>query len=47
MLTATEFHMRESLPLHRIHEAIFEFCRGRSDAVAIFSIDPNSQGKPS
>ncbi len=23
--------MREPLPLHRVHEAIFTFCRGRSD----------------
>ncbi len=25
--------MREPLPLHRIQEAIFEFCRGRADVV--------------
>jgi hypothetical protein len=31
MLTATEYLMREPLPLHRVHEAIFDFCRGRTD----------------
>src|SRR6266545_4496334 len=31
MLTATEYLMRESLPLYRVHEAIFDFCRGRSE----------------
>jgi hypothetical protein len=35
MLTATEFHMREPLPLHRVHAAILEFCIGRSD-IAVF-----------
>lgn len=25
--------MRETLPLHRVHEAVFEFCRGRADAI--------------
>jgi hypothetical protein len=31
MLTATEYTMREPLPLYRVHEAIFDFCRGRSE----------------
>jgi hypothetical protein len=31
MLTATEYHMREPLPLSTVHEAIFDFCRGRRD----------------
>jgi hypothetical protein len=35
MLSAKEFLMREPLPLHEVHEAIFEFCRNRED-VAIF-----------
>jgi hypothetical protein len=35
MLTATEYLMRESLPLYRVHEAIFDFCRGRPE-VTIF-----------
>jgi hypothetical protein len=29
MLTASEFHMKEPIPLSRVHEVIFEFCRGR------------------
>ena len=33
MLTATEFHRREPLPLARIHQAIFESCRTRGDLV--------------
>jgi hypothetical protein len=33
MLIAREFSTREPLPLHRIQEAIFEFCRGRADVV--------------
>jgi hypothetical protein len=33
MLTLTEFLMHEPVPLHHVHEAIFEFCRGRSDVV--------------
>jgi hypothetical protein len=33
MLTATEFSMQEPVPIHRVQEAIFEFCRGRSDVV--------------
>lgn len=33
MLTATEFLMSEPVPLHRVHDVIFEFCRGRSDIV--------------
>lgn len=33
MLTATEYHMREPLPLSTVHEAIFDFCRGRKDLV--------------
>ena len=33
MLTATEYHMREPLPLSDVHESIFDFCRGREDAV--------------
>jgi hypothetical protein len=33
MLTATEFSMRDPLPIHRVQEAIFEFCRGRADVV--------------
>jgi hypothetical protein len=33
MLTAAEFLMKEPLPLHRIQEAIFEFCRRRTDVV--------------
>jgi hypothetical protein len=35
MLTAAEYHMRETLPIFRIQEAIFEFCRGQPD-IAIF-----------
>jgi hypothetical protein len=35
MLTATEYLMRETVPLYRVHEAIFDFCRGRSE-VTIF-----------
>jgi hypothetical protein len=35
MLLASEYLMHEPLPLHRIQEAIFEFCRGRGD-IAIF-----------
>jgi hypothetical protein len=31
MLTATEYLMREPLPLHRVHEAIFDFCRGKAN----------------
>jgi hypothetical protein len=31
MLTAREFLMKELLPLYRVQEAIFEFCRGRQD----------------
>jgi hypothetical protein len=33
MLTATEYHMHEPVPLHRAHTAIFDFCRGRADVV--------------
>jgi hypothetical protein len=33
MLSITEFITQEPLPIHRIHEAIFEFCRGREDVV--------------
>jgi hypothetical protein len=33
MLTATEYYMREPVPLHRAHEAIFDYCRGRADVV--------------
>jgi Nucleotidyl transferase AbiEii toxin, Type IV TA system len=33
MLTATEFSMHEPVPIHRVQEAIFEFCRGHADAV--------------
>ena len=33
MLTASEFSTREPLPLHRVQEAIFEFCRVRADVV--------------
>jgi hypothetical protein len=33
MLTANEFTMSESVPLYRVQEAIFEFCRGRRDTV--------------
>jgi hypothetical protein len=47
MLTATEYLMREPLPLYRIHEAIFDFCRGRSEltifgaqAVNIYVAEP-------
>jgi hypothetical protein len=47
MLTATEFSMREPLPLYRVHEAIFEFCRGRPEltifgaqAVNIYVAEP-------
>ncbi|MES1207615.1 MAG: hypothetical protein ABUS79_16890 [Pseudomonadota bacterium] len=35
MLTAAEYHMRETLPIHRIQEAIFDFCRHRLD-MAVF-----------
>jgi hypothetical protein len=31
MLTAAEYLMREPLPLYRVHETIFDFCRGRTD----------------
>jgi hypothetical protein len=33
MLTATEYSMREPVPLHRVHEVILGFCRGRDDVV--------------
>ena len=33
MLTAAEYHMGESLPIYRLQEVIFEFCRGRMDVV--------------
>jgi hypothetical protein len=33
MLTATEYHMKEPVPLASVHEAIFDFCRGRGDVV--------------
>ncbi len=33
MLSATEYHMREPLPLSDVHESIFDFCRGRRDVV--------------
>jgi hypothetical protein len=33
MLTATEYHMREPLPLATVHESILDFCRGRTDVV--------------
>ena len=33
MLTATEYHMREPLPLSAVHESILDFCRGREDVV--------------
>jgi hypothetical protein len=32
-LAIREFLMREPLPLARIHDAVFEFLRGRTDAV--------------
>jgi hypothetical protein len=35
MLTAAEYHMRETLPIFLIQEAIFEFCRGQPD-IAIY-----------
>src|SRR5260221_7693471 len=35
MLTASELLMREPVPLHRVHEAIFAFCRAH-DGVVIF-----------
>jgi|GEM_PF-7080092 len=31
MLTASEYHMRGLLPIYRIQEAIFDFCRDRPD----------------
>ena len=34
-LAIKEFLMREPLPLARIHDAVFEFLRGRTDAVVI------------
>jgi hypothetical protein len=37
MLTATEYHMREPLPLATIHESILDFCRGRTDVVVFVS----------
>jgi hypothetical protein len=33
MLTATELLMHDPVPIHRVQEAIFEFCRGRADVV--------------
>lgn len=33
MLTAAEYHMHEPLPIFRIQEAIFDFCRDRSGVV--------------
>jgi hypothetical protein len=33
MLTATELFMHEPVPIHRVQEAIFAFCRGRADVV--------------
>jgi len=33
VLTLSEFLMKELLPLYRLHEAIFEFCRGRADLI--------------
>ena len=33
MFIAAEYHMHEPLPLHRVQEAIIDFCRGRQDAV--------------
>jgi hypothetical protein len=33
MLTATELFMHEPVPIHRVQEAIFEFCRGHADVV--------------
>jgi hypothetical protein len=33
VLSAREFHLREPVPLARVHEAILEFCRGREDLV--------------
>jgi hypothetical protein len=33
MLTAAEYHMGEPLPIYRLQEAIFEFCRDRMDVV--------------
>jgi hypothetical protein len=35
MLTAAEYHMHEALPIYRIQEAVFDFCRERPE-VAIF-----------
>jgi len=37
MLTAREFLRNEPLPLYRVQEAIFEFCRGRQD-LTIFGV---------
>ncbi|HVR29117.1 MAG TPA: hypothetical protein VMS86_06225 [Thermoanaerobaculia bacterium] len=33
MLTASEYHMRERLPLSAVQESILDFCRGRKDTV--------------
>jgi hypothetical protein len=33
VLAATEYHMPEQIPLHRIHSAIFDFCRNRAEVV--------------
>jgi hypothetical protein len=33
MLTLSEYLMKEPVPLHRVHEAIFDFCRRWHDAV--------------
>lgn len=33
MMTALEYLMGEPLPLHRVQEAIIDFCRGRRDVV--------------
>lgn len=33
MLSATEYHMGETVPLATVHEAIFDFCRSREDVV--------------
>lgn len=37
MLTATEYHRREPVPLHRVHAAVLEFCRARREIIVVGS----------